>query len=112
MRMLPTILILATLSACSYLPQVQRRAQPEAPLPYSADLSVARGSPDVIVAVQAGGADLATFRESARYPATRYCLQWFGTSDVRWVLDPATTDWQVARDTTGRTIVRGTCGDR
>ena len=41
------------------------------------------------------GVALDDFRESARYPVTRYCIANYGTSQADWVIDPQTKDWAV-----------------
>ena len=43
---------------------------------------------------------LEDFRESARFPVTRYCIETFGTSEADWAIDPARGDWAVARTET------------
>ena len=48
--------------------------------------------------VRAGGVGVSDARESARFPATRYCLTTYGASDVDWAIDPDTGDWAFSRD--------------
>lgn len=43
---------------------------------------------------------LEEFRESARFPVTRYCIETFGSSEADWAVNPATGDWAVARTET------------
>ncbi|EKE45156.1 hypothetical protein OCGS_0851 [Oceaniovalibus guishaninsula JLT2003] len=100
------------LPGCDLLPTVNRRAVPEAPLPYTARISTERGSPDFLVSVRAGNAPLPAFRESARYEGTRYCLDRFGTSDIDWRMNPASGDWAVVRDRAGNAVVGGACSGR
>jgi hypothetical protein len=47
---------------------------------------------------------LAEFRESARFPVTRYCIETFGSSEADWVIEPATGDWAVARTETSAAL--------
>lgn len=81
-------------------------------LPYRAQLRTGDTRRDVIVTVRAGGASLEQARESARYPATRHCLDRYGRSDVNWVIDPATGDWAVTRSDNGDLTVSGRCDAR
>lgn len=64
----------------------------------------------VEVAVRApADATVDAMRESARYPATVYCLKAFGNSATDWVIDPATGDWQVTRSAADTAVFRGRC---
>lgn len=111
-----TILVIACLglSGCAILPSNPfAGAEPRRDLPYRADLSVARrGQPEFAVLVAAPGAPLATFRESARFPGTRYCLRYFGSSEIDWRRDPASGDWAVQYGDDGRPVVAGRCTSR
>lgn len=111
-----TILVVAYLglSGCAILPSNPfAGAAPRADLPYRADLSVARrGQPEFAVVVAAPGAPLEAFRESARFPGTRYCLRYFGSSEIAWKRDPASRDWAVHYGTGGRPVVAGRCTSR
>ncbi|MCV6593415.1 MAG: hypothetical protein OIF48_10715 [Silicimonas sp.] len=80
-------------------------------LPYSASLTRGEDRRDFTVEVNAVGADLSEARESARFPATRYCIETYGASDVDWVIDPATGDWAVSRSDRGL-VVSGRCTAR
>lgn len=42
---------------------------------------------------------LEEFRESARFPVTRYCIETFGSSEAEWATGPG-GDWAVARTET------------
>lgn len=78
-------------------------------LPYRAKLSRdAADRRNFAVTVRAPGATLETARESARFPATRYCLETFGGSDVAWTRDPASGDWAVVYGD-GTLTVSGRC---
>ena len=81
-------------------------------LPYDARLSTGETRRDFTVLVRAPGASLADARESARYEATRHCIERSGFSDVDWVIDPATGDWAVARNDAGEPILAGVCAAR
>lgn len=67
-------------------------------LPYRASLKRGEDTRNFTVTVVAGGVGVGEARESARYPATRYCIETFGASDMDWTLDPATGDWAFSRD--------------
>jgi hypothetical protein len=65
-------------------------------LPYRATADAQDDPRDLVVTVPVGSAvALDDFRESARYPVTRYCIANFGTSQADWVIDPRTEDWAV-----------------
>lgn len=101
------------LSACGAVRNVVNGNPNDAvDLPFRAQLSTGETRRDVIVTVRAGGATLDDARESARYPATRHCVDRYGRSDVNWVLDPATGDWAVTRSENGDLTVSGQCDAR
>jgi hypothetical protein len=81
-------------------------------LPFDADLSTGETRRAFTVRVRAPGATLAQARESARYAATRHCIETTGFSEVDWRLDPATGDWAVSRNEAGEPIVDGRCAER
>ncbi len=71
-------------------------------LPYRATVAKGEDPRDLIVTVPAQPTvELDAFRESARFPVTRYCLNTFGTSQADWTIDPATRDWAVTWTTNG-----------
>lgn len=111
-----TILVIACLglSGCAILPSNPfAGAAARGDLPYRADLSVARrGLPEFSVVVDARGAPLAAFRESARFPGTRYCLRYLGSSEIAWRRDRASGDWAVQYRADGRPVVAGRCTGR
>lgn len=114
MRLIPAIALLvatSTLTACGIGERFGLgfgRTNIKAGLPYRASLSRGSGTDGFTVRVSARGATLEQARESARYPATRYCLQRTGSSGITWVIDPATGDWAFTRDG-GDLSVRGRC---
>ena len=67
-------------------------------LSYRAKLTRGADRRDFLVSVSAGGVSVDDVRESARFPATRYCLKTFGGSDIDWLTNPDTGDWSFARD--------------
>jgi hypothetical protein len=81
-------------------------------LPYDARLSTGDTRRDFTILVRAPGATVAQARESARYEATRHCVDQTGFSDVDWVLSPATGDWLVSRTDDGEPIFSGRCAER
>ena len=81
-------------------------------LPFDARLSTGETRRDFTILVRAPGATLDQARESARFEATRHCIERTGFSDVDWTIDAATGDWAVARNTGGEPIVNGRCAER
>lgn len=81
-------------------------------LPFDARLSEGETRREFTVLVRAPGATLEQARESARYEATRQCIEQTGFSTVDWVMDGATGDWAVARNDAGEPIVSGRCAER
>jgi hypothetical protein len=81
-------------------------------LPFDARLNEGETARDFTVLVEAPGATLAQVRESARYEATRHCIDLSGFSTVDWTLDPATGDWAVIRTADGEPILSGRCTER
>jgi hypothetical protein len=81
-------------------------------LPFDARLSTGETQRDFTILVRAPGATLAQARESARFEATRHCIERTGFSDVDWVIDPATGDWAVSRTEGGEPVVSGRCAER
>jgi hypothetical protein len=71
-------------------------------LPFRASVNAGEDRRDLLVSVAVPAAvPLEDFRESARFPVTRYCLTTYGTSEAAWAVDPATGDWAVVRTTEG-----------
>lgn len=97
------------IAACGALPD---RGPRGAGLPYDARLTTGDSWRAFSVVVRAPGADLAAVRESARFAATRHCLERSGFSAVVWAIDPATDDWAVARSPADEPIVTGRCAGR
>lgn len=97
------------LAACAVIPDRGPRA---AGLPYDARLDQGQTWRDIAVVVRAPGAALMDVRESARFMATRHCLERSGFSAVDWVIDPATGDWSVARTANDEPVVTGRCVGR
>lgn len=81
-------------------------------LPFDAQLSEGETRRAFSVLVRAPGATLEQARESARYEATRHCIEQTGFSTVDWMMDPATADWAVRRNDAGEPIVSGRCAER
>ncbi len=81
-------------------------------LPFDARLSEGETRREFTVLVRAPGATLDQARESARYEATRHCIEQTGFSTVDWVMDAATGDWTVGRNDAGEPIVSGRCAER
>ncbi len=83
----------------------------DAGLPFRAKLSRGQDRRNFTVTVRAGGATVPQARESARFPATRYCIETYGASDIDWVIDPASGDWAVSRDS-DKMVFAGRCTAR
>lgn len=66
-------------------------------LPFRAQLRRGDDPRNFVVTARAGGVGVGEARESVRFPATRYCLETYGASDVDWVIDPETGDWAFSR---------------
>lgn len=47
-------------------------------------------------------------REAVRYEGTKYCIRWFGVSDIDWVVDPLAEGATLPIDN-DKIILRGTC---
>lgn len=61
-------------------------------VPFKAVLRASRDDPRAfVVSTNETAVPLDDLRESIRYPATRYCIETFGGSDVDWAL--AGDDW-------------------
>jgi hypothetical protein len=101
--------VLFLVTGCAALSDRGPRA---ADLPYDARLNTGETWRDFTVLVRAPGATLADARESARFMATRHCIGRTGSSEVDWVLDPATGDWAVSRTDGGEPVVSGRCAER
>ncbi|NKX44344.1 hypothetical protein [Roseicyclus persicicus] len=108
LRLALVVGLVAALSACGWRDPGPRGVG----LPFDARLATGETWRDFTVRVVAPGATLVQARESARYEATRHCLERTGFSDVDWVIDPATADWAVARTEAGEPIVSGSCARR
>ena len=81
------------------------------PLPYKARLSKGNDRHDFAVSVANKGAGVAAVRESVRFPATEHCLFNFGGSEIDWVIDPVTGDWDFVQD--GQNLIfAGRCTTR
>lgn len=108
--------LVSGLSACGAVGNMRERVFGVNPtdygLPFRADLDTGETRREFTVTVRAGGASLAEARESARYPATRHCIERFSLSDVNWDIDPASGDWAVTRQENGNLVVSGQCAGR
>ncbi|RVV97253.1 hypothetical protein EKE94_14655 [Mesobaculum littorinae] len=112
MRAMAGLVCVAMLAGCGLGERVGLgAARKAASLPYSAQLDPGADPRDFAVAVKAGPVGVDAVRESVRYPATRYCLTTFGTSDAIWRIDPQTEDWAAIRDG-DRLLFGGRCTAR
>lgn len=112
-RFLLLVPLALLLGGCASLPRIGLfMDQPETALPFRARLdSAGDGSRDFTVTVNARGAALAEFRESARFPAVRHCLRSFGSSEMEWARNGG-SDWAVRYTDGGRPVVAGRCTGR
>lgn len=116
-RLLAMAGILALVGGCDVIGSVGDAVFPGAggavaPTPYRASLDRGEDPRDLTVAVEVTpDVQLVDFRESARFPVTRYCIETFGSSDAAWEMDPATEDWAVIRSG-GRALLRARCTGR
>ena len=90
----------------------QTRVRSGAAVPYRATLTASREDKrDFVVVTREVAVPLDELRDSLRYPATRYCIQTFGASDIAWTANAAGDDWAVVSD--GQTLsVSGRCTAR
>ncbi len=105
--------VVMLVSSCGWADRWQNRnAATSVGLPFNARLDTGETRGDFTVVVPAEGASLADARESARYPATRHCIELTGFSEAEWTLDPATGDWAYTQTEDGDLIVTGRCSGR
>lgn len=76
-------------------------------VPYAAKAIKGEDRRDFLIQVRAV-APVDEVRESVRLPATRYCIQRYGSSDIDWVIDPDTGDWSNVAESDGMTFA-GRC---
>lgn len=101
-------LVLSLAAGCGWRDRGPRVAD----LPHDARLTTGESWREFTVLVRAPGVTLADARESARFMATRHCIDRTGSSAVDWAIDPATGDWAVSRTDAGEPVVSGRCADR
>ena len=100
-KFIPVVAVALTVSGCGdseWFGGIFGGDGSEAGLPYRASLARTEEPRSFAVRVTAGEATVDDVRESARMPATRYCLETYGGSDVDWDMDSASGDWEFARD--------------
>jgi hypothetical protein len=67
--------------------------KPTEPLPYKTSLSSQKNAEEFVVSVKNKEQGIKEVRESVRFEATKYCLLYFGTSDINWKISQITQDW-------------------
>ena len=67
--------------------------KPTEPLPYKTSLSSQKNAEEFVVSVKNKEQGIEEVRESVRFEATKYCLLYFGTSDINWKISQITQDW-------------------
>ena len=101
MRRLLIFALLASVTGCGLADRVGLwgKVRGDRDQPYMAVLSSGDDPRAFAVTVRdAAGASVDDIRESTRLPATRYCIDRYGASDVAWDTDPQTGDWETRRD--------------
>lgn len=113
------ILVTAVLTGCGLTERLgasvglgQGRVRSDETVPYAAVLFPSRDAPrEFTVSTREVALPLDQLRESIRYPATRYCIETFGSSQMEWNFDAATGDWASVTDGTER-VFSGRCTAR
>ena len=119
-RLIFLVALVAALAGCGRLPSIPvpgsgmfSRQQPSDPLPFPTRLAAERGSDDFRVSVAQGAAGLDAVRESVRFPATRHCLRFFGSSAIDWVSAPGQPEaWIGQAGAEGSVTYSGRCTGR
>ena len=84
------------------------KVKPTEPLPYKTSLSSQKNAEEFVVLVKNKGEGIKEVRESVRFEATKYCLLYFGTSDINWKISQITQDWAFDSNS-GKLIFSGQC---
>lgn len=116
------VLVAAMLSGCGLTQRLglnnigfglgQGRVRSDQTVPYKAALKASPEDPRTFtVSTKDLAVPLDDLRESLRYPATRYCIETFGASDIAWEVDTATGDWTSIDDGSER-VYSGRCTAR
>jgi hypothetical protein len=100
MRHLALIAALLALPGCDFIGNVTSGLFSSGPAigvtPFRGTVDRGEDERDLTVLVEVTpDVPLDDFRESARYPVTRYCIEQFGSSEAAWETDPASGDWAV-----------------
>ena len=82
--------------------------KPTEPLPYKTNLSSQKNAEEFVVSVKNKEQGIEEVRESVRFEATKYCLLYFGTSDINWKISQITQDWAFDSNS-GKLIFSGQC---
>ena len=89
-----TIIIVGLFGCGSITPYFKGfKVKPTEPLPYKTSLSVQKNAEEFVVSVINKEQGIEEVRESVRFEATKYCLLYFGTSDINWKISQITQDW-------------------
>ena len=84
------------------------KVKPTEPLPYKTNLSSQKNAEEFVVSVKNKEQGIEEVRESVRFEATKYCLLYFGTSDINWKRSQITQDWAFDSNS-GKLIFSGQC---
>jgi hypothetical protein len=104
--------LLVPLAGCGWIRDTFSFGGGDAPTLFRGSVKAGEDRRDLAVTVAVPpGATLDDFRESARFPVTRYCIETYGTSEAEWATDPTTGDWAVAR-TTDAALLQARCTGR
>jgi len=104
-----TIIIVGLFGCGSITPYFKGfKVKPTEPLPYKTSLSAQKNAEEFVVSVKNKEQGIAEVRESVRFEATKYCLLYFGTSDINWKISQITQDWAFDSNS-GKLIFSGQC---
>ena len=103
-------IIIVGLFGCGSINQYFKgvNVKPTEPLPYKTNLSSQKNAEEFVVSVKNKEQGIKEVRESVRFEATKYCLLYFGTSDINWKISQITQDWAFDSNS-GKLIFSGQC---
>ena len=103
-------IIIVGLFGCGSINQYFKgfNVKPTEPLPYKTSLSSQKNAEEFVVSVKNKEQGIEEVRESVRFEATKYCLLYFGTSDINWKISQITQDWAFDSNS-GKLIFSGQC---
>lgn len=75
--------------------------------PAKASSESAKNRKEFSVKVRESSKGIEGARQAAAYEATKYCIKYFGTSDIEWTVGPDAPEEAILQD--GALILQGTC---